>query len=566
MLPRRLQFEKLTSSAGDLFVLVQSKTAGGQIEHRVGRYGASLDEAQGTAAMYKIQEMWDMKEARVLTTEGSRKVQSRTFDLTGGSNFEDESWKKSGENINALFGEAARYGLQHRSDDWFCTVMGPVGNVERPASSRAEASGGAGSSQLDATGGAVPILYVDSPSGELFYRDARGKPSPVRELFSEAYLPPDSDVATQQQTAVQKLDVSVQGKPVDFGQSRWCKLTGVQSEVIEVECRVQKELRVQAGVEADMEKDDEVMDVDEDDIIAHLQHRRLDKMTKGDYGVLVAPKNSTRFLSLDPMAFYADALGTEPFTQNGNLQVLFDTIFNEGTLKGKKPLTYDELVRYMDQPPSFSNESWKAFYDRCYKLTDGFERVCRAIGMGSLAIVHLSPPLQMDFNKSKLVAQPSDTPGLPAPIDAMGSVYRTLVESLFSHEKASLPPPPPPRQPRASNKRPAEAAALTTVRSGGDSGGGGRPSRASPGQPRRLGFNDPNAATEQGGAKRSKSASDKQKATHATRRLKERHASTLEDVVDKVIAAAQAGDTIPSLLLKKLKKSQEDIATDIDQL
>ena len=63
--------------------------------------------------------------------------------------------------------------------------MGPVGNVERPASSRAEASGGAGSSQLDATGGAVPILYVDSPSGELFYRDARGKPSPVRELFSE---------------------------------------------------------------------------------------------------------------------------------------------------------------------------------------------------------------------------------------------------------------------------------------------------------------------------------------------------------------------------------------------
>ena len=107
--------------------------------------------------------------------------------------------------------------------------------------------------------------------------------------------------------------------------------------------------------------------------------------------------------------------------------------------------------------------------------------------------------------------------------------------------------------------------ALTTVRSTDQDDSGSRPSRGSSSTPLRLGFNDHNAATEQGGAKRSKTAADKQKATHATRRLKERHAGTLEDVVAKVIEAAESG-AVPSLLLKKLKKSQEDIAKDIDFL
>ena len=54
---QKAELEKLAGGAGgDLFVLLQNEGADGYVEHRIGRYGRSLDKAQGSQAMTKLQQ------------------------------------------------------------------------------------------------------------------------------------------------------------------------------------------------------------------------------------------------------------------------------------------------------------------------------------------------------------------------------------------------------------------------------------------------------------------------------------------------------------------------------
>ena len=200
------------------------------------------------------------------------------------------------------------------------------------------------------------------------------------------------------------------------------------------------------------------------------------------YGVLIAIAGSNRFLSNDPKAFYRDELGTSKFIAGGNdlRSFLFARLINKNSLgggKSGKKITYHELKGFMDKAPSFTQKQWDEFWNECKDLSDGLQRVCKAIGMGSLAMVALSVTPDLDHNKARFVhgeavQYADDDDGgddhedggpTPDPISLLGAIYRTLVEELFNEQYAALPSKQPHAQGASrGGKRPINVTSLDT--------------------------------------------------------------------------------------------------------
>lgn len=450
----KLAFETITGAKGDLFVLVQSELEDDMIEHRIARYGQRLDQAlqtgESSSDMSKFLAPWDVTKARVRDQKPSF-----TVDFCAGSVLEEDSVKQCGSNLNELFTAAREKGRQHGAKSWFCAVMGgPLAEVQR---SQAGAHQLEGLQHLSEEYAPIVALTADG----ITYIDSNGSTRLLADLYSASYLPRTARLA-REVGAQTDLCVYVEGEQVDFSRTAYTKIAprarmpastlSDESHVLlvnmcgygEDDCRTGVASKAPRRPLGSLRTSTRASEVDYG-VVATLSYRIFDwPQTPDDsdlpYGVLIASKDSHRFLSRDPKAFYKDHLGMTQFTEVNAKTKLFDGLLRSNSLsKKQKKIQYRDLIQYMDKEPAFTKADWDEFWDECmttlFGKYDGMARLYRAIGMGCLAIVSLGVPMDTDYSKSKLIPSvqrnTDDAPAKPSPVSLIGAIYRTLVSELF---------------------------------------------------------------------------------------------------------------------------------------
>ena len=538
----KLMAEKFVGGKGDLFCLVQSDLGNEQIEHKVGRTGKGLDEALDKDTMSKMQAPWDMNAKRV---RGDRTGKS-TIEMTAHSPFEDQNCiKAAGEKLNAVFVKACELGAKHGTKSWFLALAGPLTTVRRSAHEEG------------------PVMHLDE-NGHLMYTDSAGRVQPLADLFSTSYLTRDSKLAALVPTPMQRLNLIIEGEPVDFSRTYCQRVIDDGKNTLGAETEPTAVMMSMAGGQQQ---------------VGWLSHRKVESWPRSPndeqvpYGVLVAAPGTQRHMNRDPKAFFADKMGVAPLfkeLQDPKTR-FFDKLLGANALgKTKRKITYDDFVKYTDTNSfDFSASQFKEFMDKAHQMRDGWSRVVRAIGMGAIAEVQLTVLPDTDPTKSKFVdtSAPASAPdgapsaaadaiAKPHPSALQGAIFRTLISQTFNEEYAklmrdttardtddegtedggsvaSLPP----------KKRKGSGGAETGGHSssGGSSAAGSASGKRPRTQARLYGINDPDSSS-QGRLTIDKlrAKTPKQQQRKAVNSLKK-----LLKEVDTVLAAAENGTPLP---------------------
>ena len=601
----KLGFEKLTASQGDLFVLIQSDLGDGTVEHKIGRYGGTLDRSLDNEEMMKIQMPWDVVNKRVRDDRSGKHL----TELAAESKLDDDSRARVGANINKLFEIAMQKASAHNATSWFCSVIGPLAEVPR-ATSGPNASHQQGLIDTSRVNG--PVLEL-KPDGGLYITDSRGEMHNLRSLYASSYVPCNSALAEHVDASIRNVAVYVQDHPVDFsGDSVYSRIgatpnadgspkhvLGLESDIIEVVM----DYKVPDGASPGGGKTpmrptpgavrETHLTYGDDGVVAYMTYctftwPRSPSDADVPYGVLVATKDSNRFMNTDPKAFYRDELGDSKYTKETPKSRLFDRLLHMNSLrKSVRKINHRDLQDYMDQPPSFTAAQWNEFWAACTTLDDGMQRLYRAIGMGCVATVCLNVTPDLDYPKSHFVkpslATVSDgneaddaeeaaanrkEASKPPPPALIGAIYRTLVNELFWAEYNALPSQQAKQRKRSGSalveeledteeeegepmaKRPAIGTPNGAASSSNDAASASARSQRHRRETQRLGLNDPNDAT-QGGTRRKKSQSERN-AAKKTVKASVKKGSAL-------IAKFKQGTVAPQEAIAQIEKLFQDL-------